>query len=432
MKQKLEQIFKLQHNHTTIKKEFLAGFTTFITMAYIIFVNPQMMASSGMDQGAIFVGTCIAAAMACFVMGFFANWPVGLAPGMGLNAFFTYTVVGEMGYTWEVALGAVFLAGILFFIMSITKLREWMIDSIPINLRIAMGAGVGLFIGLIGLKNGGIIISNDATLLSLGDFSKIETFLAAIGFLIISVLSVKKFPGAIIIGILITTFIASLLNIIEFNGFISYPPEIAPTFMKLDILGALNIGMITVIMSFLFVNLFDTTGTLLGVATRANLIEDDIKSSDLDKALKADSSASIFGTFFGCSPVTSYVESSAGVEAGGRTGLTAVVVGLLFILAMFLSPLASIIPPFATAGALIYVAILMLSGMEKLNWSSSTELLPALVIIVMIPLTFSIADGIALGFLTYVILKISKAQLKDISSGAWFLTLIFISKFIFL
>ena len=432
MKQKLEQIFKLQDNHTTIKKEFLAGFTTFITMAYIIFVNPQMMASSGMDQGAIFVGTCIAAAMACFVMGFFANWPVGLAPGMGLNAFFTYTVVGEMGYTWEVALGAVFLAGILFFIMSITKLREWMIDSIPINLRIAMGAGVGLFIGLIGLKNGGIIISNDATLLSLGDFSKIETFLAAIGFLIISVLSVKKFPGAIIIGILITTFIASLLNIIEFNGFISYPPEIAPTFMKLDILGALNIGMITVIMSFLFVNLFDTTGTLLGVATRANLIEDDIKSSDLDKALKADSSASIFGTFFGCSPVTSYVESSAGVEAGGRTGLTAVVVGLLFILAMFLSPLASIIPPFATAGALIYVAILMLSGMEKLNWSSSTELLPALVIIVMIPLTFSIADGIALGFLTYVILKISKAQLKDISSGAWFLTLIFISKFIFL
>ena len=202
--------------------------------------------------------------------------------------------------------------------------------------------------------------------------------------------------------------------------------------MKLDVLGALNIGMITVIMSFLFVNLFDTTGTLLGVATRANLIEDDIESSDLNKALKADSSASIFGTFFGCSPVTSYVESSAGVEAGGRTGLTAVVVGLLFILAMFLSPLASIIPPFATAGALIYVAILMLSGMERLYWSSNTELLPALVIIVMIPLTFSIADGIALGFLTYVILKISKAELKDISSGAWFLTLIFISKFIFL
>jgi AGZA family xanthine/uracil permease-like MFS transporter len=432
MKQTLDQIFKLQDNHTTIKKEFLAGFTTFITMAYIIFVNPQIMALSGMDQGAIFVGTCLAAAIACFVMGFFANWPIGLAPGMGLNAFFTYTVVGEMGYSWEVALGAVFLAGVLFFIMSITSLRAWMISSIPLNLRIAMGAGVGLFIGLIGLKNGGIIVGNQATLLSLGEFSKIETLLAAIGFLIISILSVRKVTGAIIIGILITTLIAYFVGLIEFNGLVSYPPEIAPTFMKLDILGALNLGMLTIIMSFLFVNLFDTTGTLLGVATRANLISNNEKSDGLNKALKADSSASIFGTFFGCSPVTSYVESSAGVEAGGRTGLTSIVVGLLFLFAMFLSPLASIIPPYATAGALIYVAILMLSGMEKLNWSSTAELLPALVIIVMIPLTFSIADGIALGFLTYVFLKIFNGEYRDIASGAWFLTLIFISKFIFL
>ena len=432
MKQTLEQIFKLQDNHTTIKKEFLAGFTTFITMAYIIFVNPQIMALSGMDQGAIFVGTCLAAAIACFVMGFFANWPIGLAPGMGLNAFFTYTVVGEMGYSWEVALGAVFLAGVLFFIMSITRLRAWMISSIPINLRIAMGAGVGLFIGLIGLKNGGIIVGNQATLLSLGEFSQIETLLAAIGFLIISILSVRKVTGAIIIGILATTLIAYFIGLIEFNGIVSYPPEIAPTFMKLDILGALNLGMLTIIMSFLFVNLFDTTGTLLGVASRANLISNDENSDGLNKALKADSSASIFGTFFGCSPVTSYVESSAGVEAGGRTGLTSVVVGLLFLFAMFLSPLASIIPPYATAGALIYVAILMLSGMEKLNWSSTAELLPALVIIVMIPLTFSIADGIALGFLTYVFLKIFNGEYNDIASGAWFLTLIFISKFIFL
>ena len=432
MKQTLDQIFKLQDNHTTIKKEFLAGFTTFITMAYIIFVNPQIMALSGMDQGAIFVGTCLAAAIACFVMGFFANWPIGLAPGMGLNAFFTYTVVGEMGYSWEVALGAVFLAGVLFFIMSITRLRAWMISSIPLNLRIAMGAGVGLFIGLIGLKNGGIIVGNQATLLSLGEFSQIETFLAAIGFLIISILSVRKVTGAIIIGILTTTLIAYFVGLIEFNGIVSYPPEIAPTFMKLDILGALNLGMLTIIMSFLFVNLFDTTGTLLGVATRANLISNDEKSDGLNKALKADSSASIFGTFFGCSPVTSYVESSAGVEAGGRTGLTSIVVGLLFLFAMFLSPLASIIPPYATAGALIYVAILMLSGMEKLNWSSTAELLPALIIIVMIPLTFSIADGIALGFLTYLFLKIFNGEYRDIASGAWFLTLIFISKFIFL
>tara|TARA_B100000424_G_scaffold264823_1_gene253683 strand:+ start:900 stop:2198 length:1299 start_codon:yes stop_codon:yes gene_type:complete len=432
MKQTLELIFKLHDNNTTIKKELLAGFTTFITMAYIIFVNPQMMAASGMDQGAIFVGTCLAAAIACFVMGIFANWPVGLAPGMGLNAFFTYTVVGEMGYSWEVALGAVFIAGILFFIMSITRLRSWMISSIPFNLRIAMGAGVGLFIGLIGLKNGGIIVSNQATLLSLGSFSNIETLLAAIGFLAISILSVRKIPGAIIIGILITTFIGLFLGLIEFNGLVSLPPEIAPTFMKLDILGALNIGMITIIMSFLFVNLFDTTGTLLGVATRANLVNENGQISDLDKALKADSSASIFGTFFGCSPVTSYVESSAGVEAGGRTGLTAIFVGILFLFSMFLSPLASIIPPYATAGALIYVAILMLGGMEKLNWSNATELLPALVIIVMIPLTFSIADGIALGFLTYTALKFFSGKYNEVTYGAWFLTLIFISKFIFL
>jgi len=432
MKQTLELIFKLHDNNTTIRKELLAGFTTFITMAYIIFVNPQMMAASGMDQGAIFVGTCLAAAIACFVMGIFANWPVGLAPGMGLNAFFTYTVVGEMGYSWEVALGAVFIAGILFFIMSITRLRSWMISSIPFNLRIAMGAGVGLFIGLIGLKNGGIIVSNQATLLSLGSFSNIETLLAAIGFLAISILSVRKIPGAIIIGILITTFIGLFLGLIEFNGLVSLPPEIAPTFMKLDILGALNIGMITIIMSFLFVNLFDTTGTLLGVATRANLVSENGQISDLDKALKADSSASIFGTFFGCSPVTSYVESSAGVEAGGRTGLTAIFVGILFLFSMFLSPLASIIPPYATAGALIYVAILMLGGMEKLNWSNATELLPALVIIVMIPLTFSIADGIALGFLTYTALKFFSGKYNEVTIGAWFLTLIFISKFIFL
>ena len=432
MKQTLELIFKLKDNNTTIKKELLAGFTTFITMAYIIFVNPQMMAASGMDQGAIFVGTCLAAAIACIVMGLFANWPVGLAPGMGLNAFFTYTVVGEMGYSWEIALGAVFIAGLLFFFMSITRLRSWMIASIPMNLKIAMGAGVGLFIGLIGLKNGGIIVSNQATLLSLGNFSNIETLLAAVGFLAISILSVRKIPGAIIIGILITTFMGLTLGLIKFNGLVSLPPEIAPTFMKLDILGALNIGMLTVIMSFLFVNLFDTTGTLLGVATRANLVNEDGKIDSLDRALKADSSASIFGTFFGCSPVTSYVESSAGVETGGRTGLTAIFVGILFLFSMFFSPLASIIPPFATAGALIYVAILMLGGMEKLNWSSSTELLPALVIIVMIPLTFSIADGIALGFLTYIALKVFNGQHKDVAIGAWFLTLIFISKFIFL
>ena len=432
MKIMLEKIFHLESHNTSIKQEFLAGFTTFITMAYIIFVNPQMMASSGMDIGASFVGTCIAAAVACFAMGIYSNWPVGLAPGMGLNAFFTYTVVGEMGYSWEVALGAVFLAGILFVIMSITPLRKWMLDSIPLNLRIAMGSGVGLFIGFIGLKSGGIIVSNDATFLSLGNFLQIETLLAAIGFLLIAILAIRKVSGAIIIGVLSVTLLGILFNLVEFQGFVAYPPDVSPIFMQLDILGALDLAMISVVMSFLFVNLFDTAGTLMGVASRAKLIDETGEVINLERALKADSSSSVVGSFFGCAPVTSYVESSAGVEAGGRTGLTAVFVGAFFLIAIFFSPLAAIIPAYATAGALIYVAILMLSNMEGLDWSEFSELLPALIIIIMIPLTFSIANGIALGFIAYVVMKISTGELKNISSGAWFLTIIFLAKFIFL
>ena len=423
----LEKLFKLKESNTNIQTELLAGFTTFITMAYIIFVNPQMMSSTGMDLGASFVGTCVAAAIACIAMGFYSNWPIGLAPGMGLNAFFTYTVVGEMGYTWEIALGAVFLAGILFWIMSVTPIRQWMLESIPMNLRIAMGSGVGLFIGFIGLKNGGIIVSNDATLISIGDLLKVETLLAMLGFLLIAILAVRRIPGAILIGVMMVTLISIFVGIIQFQGLISYPPAFMPVFMKLDILGALDLAMISVIMSFLFVNLFDTAGTLLGVANQARLVDEDGNIHNLDKALKADSSSSAFGAFLGCAPVTSYVESSAGVEAGGRTGLTAVTVGFLFLIAVFFSPLASIIPAHATAGALIYVAILMMSGMEKLNWSDSSELLPALIIIVMIPLTFSIANGIALGFISYVVLKIASGQFKKISSGAWFLTMIFLS-----
>ncbi len=432
MKQTLYQIFKLQDNHTTIKKEFLAGFTTFITMAYIIFVNPQMMAASGMDYGASFVGTCIAAAIACFAMGFYSNWPIGLAPGMGLNAFFTYTVVGEMGYTWEVALGSVFLAGILFVIISITPLRRWMLNSIPMNLRIAMGAGVGLFVGFIGLKTGGIIIQNEATFLSLGDFKNIETLLAALGFLLIMVLAVKKVVGAIIIGVSTVTILSLLFGLIEFNGLVSAPPDLKPILFKLDILGAIDVTMITIIISFLFVNLFDTAGTLLGVASRAKLIQDSGKIINLDKALKADSTASVAGSFFGCSPVTSYVESSAGVEAGGRTGLTAITVGIFFLIAIFFSPVATIVPSYATAGALIYVAILMLGGMEKLDWSDNTELLPALVMIIMIPLTFSIANGISIGFISYVVLKFAAGKKSDVSLGAWFLFIIFLLKFLIL
>ena len=343
----------------------------------------------------------------------YANWPVGLAPGMGLNAFFTYTVVGGMGYSWQIALGAVFWAGILFTIMSITPLRKWMLEGIPLNLRIAMGSGVGLFIGLIGLKSGGIIIGDSNTLLALGNLTEKSTLLAILGFLIISILSIRKISGSIFIGIFNLTFIAILFGLIEFKGIISSPPDFLPVLFKLDIVGALDVAMISVIISFLFVNFFDTTGTLLGIANRAKLTNELGEIKNIDKALKADSSSSVLGSFFGCAPVTSYVESSAGVEIGGRTGLTAVITGLAFLLSIFFSPLAEMVPSYATAGVLIYVAIIMLGDIERLDWSDNTEILPALIIIIMIPLTFSIANGIALGFISYSVIKLTSNKYKD-------------------
>ena len=428
----MDRFFKLKELNTTFSKEILAGLTTFMAMAYIIFVNPQMMADAGMDYGASFVATCIAAAVACFLMGLYANWPVGLAPGMGLNAFFTYTIVGEMGYSWQVALGAVFLAGILFVLMSITRLRAWILESIPKDLRIAMGVGVGLFIGIIGLMNGGIISDHPATLLTLGDLSAPQPLMACLGFLIIMGLAVRNIPGAIILGILSITLIALVTGHAEYQGIVSAPPSIAPTIAQLDIRGALEITMISVILAILFVNLFDTAGTLMGVASRAGLMDSEGNIKDIDRALKADSTSSVAGAFFGCSPVTSYVESAAGVSAGGRTGLTACTVGLLFVIAIFFAPLAGMVPAFATAGALIYVALVMMGGMRDLDWNSPTNLLPALIMILMIPLSFSIAHGIAVGFISYVVLKVSAGKIAEVNVGVWFLAVIFTAKFAFL
>ncbi|GAB3280654.1 NCS2 family permease [Parahaliea aestuarii] len=428
----LGRYFRLSEHSTTVRGELIAGATTFVTMAYIIFVNPQMMASAGMDPSASFVATCLASALACYIMGFYANWPVGLAPGMGLNAFFTYTVVADMGYSWQVALGAVFLAGILFVIMSVTRIRRWMLDSIPLDLRVAMGAGVGLFVGFIGLKSGGIIVASEATFLTLGDLTRPGPALACLGFLLIAILSIRQVHGAIILGILTITVIGLLTGQVEYNGLVAAPPSIAPTFMQLDILGALDVAMTSVVIAFLFVNLFDTAGTLLGVASRANLVDEQGNIENMDRALKADSTSSVLGAFLGCAPVTSYVESAAGVAAGGRTGLTAVTVGTLFLGAIFFAPLAGMVPAFATAGALIYVAMLMLTGMQGLEWQDSTEVVPALITIVMIPLSFSIANGIAVGFISYVAIKLCAGRRRDISPGAWFLAAIFLAKFAFM
>ena len=425
----MDKLFKLSAAKTTVGVELSAGLTTFMAMAYIAFVNPQMMASAGMDQGASFVATCLAAALACFLMGLYANWPVGLAPGMGLNAFFTYTIVGDMGYPWQTALGAVFIAGILFVLLTVTRLREWMLVSIPWNLRIAMGAGIGLFVGMIGLKNGGIIVDHPATLLSLGNFQVTETLLAGLGFLVITGLATRQFPGAILAGILAVTIVGLAVGAVEYNGIVSAPPSIAPVLGQLDIAAALDVAMISAIASILFVNLFDTAGTLVGVATQAGLTNEKGEIENLERALHADSTSSVAGALVGCAPVTSYVESAAGVAAGGKTGLTACAVGVLFIAMIFFAPLAGMIPPFATAGALLYVALLMMSGMQHLSWTDPTELLPALLTIIMVPLSFSIANGIAAGFLSYVLLKVIAGKSADVTAAAWVMAVIFTARF---
>lgn len=429
----LEKFFKIKAHGSSVKNELVGGVTTFATMAYIIFVNPQIMAASGMDSGAVFVATCIGAAIGCLLMGLFANWPVGLAPGMGLNAFFSFTVVSEMGYSWEVALGAVFISGILFVGMSFYKVRQWIIESIPVSLRYSMTAGVGLFLGLIGLKTAGIVVENPATLVSLGDFTKPEALLAAIAFLIISVLSERKVFGAVLIGILSVTLVGMMLGLVHYNGFFAAPPSLAPTFLKMDIMGALDVSMISVILAFLFVNMFDTAGTLMGVAERANLTNPETgKIEGLSKALKADSISSVAGACVGCPPVTSYVESAAGVAAGARTGLSAIVVGVLFLAAIFLSPLAGMIPAYATSGALIYVAFVMMSSMQHIDWKDFTNGAPAAITALMMPLTFSIANGIALGFITYTVLKLATGKTKDVSISMYFLAAIFIAKLVFI
>eukprot|EP01133_Synstelium_polycarpum_P015183 gene15183-17967_t len=428
----LERLFKLRLHGTTVKTELIAGLTTFITMAYIIFVNPNIMADAGIDHGAAFVATCIAAALGCLLMGLYANWPVGLAPGMGLNAFFTYTVVGTMGYNWETALGAVFISGVLFMILTLSRIREWLLNSIPVSLRHAMGAGVGLFLGVIGLKTAGIIVQSPATLTKLGSLHEPAPLLAAICFLLIAILSYHRVFGAILISIIAVTLAGWGLGLVEYHGILATPPSLAPTWMAMDVMGVFNVSMISVVFAFLFVHMFDTAGTLMGVAQRAGLVNADGKIENLSRALKADSASSVFGAMVGVPPVTSYVESAAGVAAGGRTGLTAVTVGVLFIAAMFFAPLAGMIPAYATAGALIYVAMLMMSGMAHINWDDATDSIPAIVTAIMMPLTFSVADGIALGFITYVALKAGTGKHKEISISLWVLCAIFIAKFAFL
>jgi len=426
----LEKLFKLTEYQTNVKQEIVAGLTTFLTMAYIIFVNPTMLAATGMDHGAIFVATCIAAAIGCFIMGFLANYPIALAPGMGLNAFFTYTVVLEMGYTWQVALGGVFFSGCIFVILSLFSIREWIINSIPHALRFGIASGIGLFLALIALKNAGIVVDNPATLVSLGDITAFPAVMTALGLFIIVGLTKKQINGAVMISILLITFIALGLGKIEYQGLISSPPDITPTFMQLDLAGALNIGMLSVVFAFLFVDLFDTSGTLIAVAQRGNLLNKQGNLPRLDKALLADSTATVAGSVLGTSTTTSYVESTAGVASGGKTGLTAVTVGVLFLLALFFAPLAAMVPSYATSGALFYVSVLMLASLAHVNWDELSDAVPIAIICITMPLTFSIAHGIAFGFISYVAVRIFSGDFNKLNASVCVLATLFLIKFI--
>ncbi|EPW2902792.1 NCS2 family permease, partial [Vibrio cholerae] len=392
--------------------------------------NPAILSDAGMDRGAVFVATCLAAAIGCFIMGFIANYPIAQAPGMGLNAFFTYGVVLGMGHTWQVALAAVFCSGVLFILLSLFKIREWIINSIPHSLRTGISAGIGLFLAFIALKNAGIVVDNPATLVSLGAITSLNAVLAAVGFFLTIGLVYRGVKGAVMIAILAVTALGLVFGDVQWGGIMSTPPSIAPTFMQLDFSAVFEIGMISVVFAFLFVDLFDTAGTLVGVANKAGLIEKDGKIPRLNRALLADSTATSVGALLGTSNTTSYIESVSGVAVGGRTGLTAVVVGILFLLALFFSPLAGMIPAYATAGALFYVAILMMSGLVSIDWRDLTEAAPTVVTCLMMPLTFSIAEGISLGFIAYAAIKLFSGKGRSVSLSVWVMAAIFVIKYI--
>ncbi|MGB3835734.1 NCS2 family permease [Castellaniella sp.] len=423
-----EKLFKLQEHGTTARTEILAGLTTFLTMSYIVFVNPDILSSTGMDKGSVFVATCVAAALGCLIMAFVANWPIGMAPGMGLNAFFAFTVVAQMGYSWQQALGAVFISGVVFVILTVTGAREWLVAGIPASLRAAIAAGIGLFLGIIALKTAGIVVPNPATMVGLGDLTHTSTLFAILGFFIIAALGALKVRGAILIGILAITLLSIVTGLSQYQGIFSAPPSLDPTFFQLDVMGVLNTGFFHIILVFVLVEVFDATGTMIGIATRAGLIKPN-NPGRLGRALLSDSCAIVAGSFLGTSSTTAYIESASGVQAGGRTGMTALVIGILFLLALFLSPLAAVVPAYATAPALLYVACLMLRELVDVQWDDITESVPAAIAAVAMPLTYSIANGLAFGFISYVVIKALSGRFRDIHPATLLVAILFVIKY---
>ncbi len=414
---------------SSVRTEILAGVTTFLTMAYIVVVNPGILAAGGIDHGAAFVATCLAAAIGSAAMGLFANLPLALAPGMGLNAYFTFVVVNGMGVPWQVALGAVFLSGCLFLIVSLLRLREWLIVAIPISLKLGIGAGIGLFLGLIGLKEMGLVVAHPATLVTLGDLSAPATLLSCLGFVVMAGLTARNVTGAILIGIVGIALLGIPFGLTHLNGIVAAPPSLAPTFLQLDIAGALRLGVPVVVLTFFLVDVLDNAGTLIATTQRAGLVRPDGTVPNLKQALLADSGGAILGAVLGTSTTTSYIESAAGIQAGGRTGLTALVVAALFLLCLFFAPLATAIPAFATAPALVIVACLMTASLRAVNWDDATEFAPAVVIALAMPFSFSIATGIGLGFLAYAAVKLVAGRWQEVPGAVWLIAALSALKF---
>ncbi|SFE37522.1 putative MFS transporter, AGZA family, xanthine/uracil permease [Thermoanaerobacter thermohydrosulfuricus] len=437
------RIWKLENYKTNVKTEILAGITTFITMAYIMFVNPIILKETEMDPGAVFVATCLSAAIGTLMMAFYANYPFAQAPGMGLNAFFTYTVVLTMGYSWQEALAAVFFSGIIFILITLSGIREMIVDAIPMSLKYAVSGGIGLFIAFIGLKNAGIIVANQATYIGFGDLTNPGTLLAIAGLFITAILMSRNVKGSILLGILITTVLGLFTGIAKLPSdfsIIKMPQSLAPTFLKLDIKGLLGIGkdigflslftsMLYVVLSFTFVDLFDTIGTFIGTGSKAGMLDENGKMPNMKKGLMSDAIATTIGSLLGTSTVTTYVESAAGIAEGGRTGLTAFVTGILFLVALFFSPIALLVPTQATAPALIIVGVLMMGSIKNINFEDFTEAMPAFLAIIAMPFTFSIANGIAAGLIAYPIVKIAAGRAKEIHPIVYILAFLFILRF---
>jgi AGZA family xanthine/uracil permease-like MFS transporter len=425
----LEKLFGFDRNVTRVRTEVLAGITTFLTMAYILAVNPNILSATGMDKGALFTTTVVASAFATLLMAFYAKLPFGLAPGMGLNAFFAYTVCLTMGYSWQFALTAVLIEGIIFILLTVTNLREKIVDAIPVTLKNAIGAGIGLFISFIGLQNAGIIVNNDATLISMGNITSGTALLGMIGLVVTSVLLVKGVRGALLFGILITTLIGIPMGITKFDGIVSTPPSIEPIFWQFEWHNIFTKEMIVVVFTFLFVDMFDTIGTLVGVTTKAGMMDKNGKIPHLKQAFMVDAIGTTAGAMLGTSTITTFVESASGVGEGGRSGLTAFVTAVCFLLSLFLAPFFLSVPGAATAPVLILVGLMMMSSVLKVNFADYSEAIPAFICIIFMPLAYSISDGIVLGMISYVLINLLTGKYKKLTIGMYILAAIFVLKF---